>query len=126
MLTHIHHINFLVADLKKSVVYFQKLLSHQPITEILHERQVETARFNIGESLLILVQPLSDKGVVAEILADKGEGIFLISFATQSIDESLYDLEQSYSARRKGLNGWSICDIAPLEQFGVILQQAEC
>jgi methylmalonyl-CoA/ethylmalonyl-CoA epimerase len=126
LLTHIHHINFVVADLKKSVAYFQKLLAHKPITETLLERQVKTARFKIGESLLILVQPLSDKGVVAEILANKGEGIFLLSFATQSISESLCGLEQSYANKRKGIDGLSICDISPLEQFGAILQLTEC
>lgn len=125
MLTRIHHINFVVADLNKSTIYFQNLLSQQPIIESLAQRQVKTARFKIGETFLILVQPLTDEGVVAEILARKGEGIFLLSFATQSISESLHELELSYIEKRKGIDGWSICDISPLEQFGAILQLTE-
>ncbi|MFQ3206926.1 MAG: methylmalonyl-CoA/ethylmalonyl-CoA epimerase [Glaciecola sp.] len=125
MLTHIHHINFVVADLNQSIFYFNKLLGQQGIVENLPERNVKTARFEIGASLLILVQPINSEGVVADILKDKGEGVFLISFATHSIDKALQELELSYTAKRKGLDGWSICDISPLEQFGAILQLTE-
>lgn len=125
MLTHIHHINFVVAELEGSVGYFEKLLKQQAIVENLPQRQVKTARFQIGESLLVLVQPLTSNGVVADILATKGEGIFLLSFATQSIDDTLRELELSYSQKREGLDGWSICDISPLEHLGIILQLTE-
>jgi len=125
LLTHIHHINFVVADLNKSIVYFKKLLGQQGIVESLPERNVKTARFEIGESLLILVQPITSEGAVADILANKGEGVFLISFAAHSLDKALQDLELSCTAKRKGLDGWSICDISPIEQFGAILQLTE-
>ena len=125
MLTHIHHINFVVADLNASILYFKKLLGQQPIVEILPERNVKTARFEIGQSLLVLVQPITNEGVVADILANKGEGIFLISFATHSIDKTLQDLELSYSEKRQGIDGWPICDLSPFEQFGVVLQLTE-
>jgi methylmalonyl-CoA/ethylmalonyl-CoA epimerase len=122
LITHIHHINFVVADLKKSSDYFAKLLQQQAIVENLTRRNVKTARFEIGESVLVLVQPLSEEGVVAQILASKGEGIFLLSFATDSIDKTLLDLELRHAEKRLGVNAWSICDISPLDQFGAILQ----
>ncbi|MFT6270008.1 MAG: methylmalonyl-CoA/ethylmalonyl-CoA epimerase [Alphaproteobacteria bacterium] len=122
MITHIHHINFVVANLQASINYFAKLLAQQATIESLPQRNVNTARFKIGESLLILVQPLSKEGVVADILASKGEGVFLLSFATKSIDKSLLDLELSHAEKRVGLDSWPICDISPLEQFGAILQ----
>lgn len=125
MLTHIHHINFVVADLNASISYFKKLLGQQPIVETLPERNVKTARFEIGQSLLVLVQTITNEGVVADILASKGEGIFLISFATQSIDKTLQELELTYNEKRKGVDGWPICDISPFEQFGVVLQLTE-
>jgi methylmalonyl-CoA/ethylmalonyl-CoA epimerase len=125
LLTHIHHINFVVADLDASILYFKKLLGQQPIVETLPERNVTTARFEIGQSLLVLVQAITNEGVVADILANKGEGIFLISFATHSIDKTLQELELSYNEKRKGVDDWPICDISPFEQFGVILQLTE-
>jgi methylmalonyl-CoA/ethylmalonyl-CoA epimerase len=122
MLSHIHHINFVVADLVKSLDYFTRLLQQEPVVENLPQRKVKTARYKIGESFLVLVQPTSSSGVVADILARKGEGIFLLSFATESIEEALIELELRYTDKREGLNGWSICDIAPFEQYGAILQ----
>lgn len=125
MLSHIHHINFVVADLAKSLDYFTHLLQQAPIIESLPQRQVNTARFKIGESFLVLVQPTSSNGVVADILASKGEGVFLLSFATDSIDETLRQLALDCAEKREGLNGWSICDIAPIEQYGAVLQLTE-
>ncbi|GAB2674952.1 glyoxalase [Aliiglaciecola sp. 3_MG-2023] len=125
MLTHIHHINFVVANLDESVSYFQSLLSQSPVIEALPQRLVKTARFSIGESFLVLVQPVSKEGVVAEILQKKGEGIFLLSFATESIDETLQKLELYNPDKRTGLQDWAICDLTPYEQFGAILQLTE-
>jgi methylmalonyl-CoA/ethylmalonyl-CoA epimerase len=125
MITHIHHINFVVSDLPPAVAYFTKLLAQQATIENLPQRNVNTARFKMGESILVLVQPLSKQGVVADILANKGEGIFLLSFATESINDTLLQLELTNSEKRTGLQGWPICDISPLERFGAILQLTE-
>jgi methylmalonyl-CoA/ethylmalonyl-CoA epimerase len=122
VLTHIHHINFVVADLEHSIAYFKNLFQQSAIEESLPKRMVKTARFSIGETQLVLVQPTSKEGVVAEILATKGEGIFLLSFATQSIEQTLDQLALKHVEKRQGLDGWEICDIAQIEQFGAILQ----
>lgn len=127
MISHIHHINFVVYNIDQAVTYFSQLLGQEPIIEDLPQRKVNTARYKIGDAWLVLVQPISSTGVVADILARKGEGIFLLSFATQSIDEVLEQLALDDAEKRDGLDGWSICDLSPMEQFGAILQltQAE-
>jgi methylmalonyl-CoA/ethylmalonyl-CoA epimerase len=122
MLSHIHHINFVVKDIAKAIAYFSKLLNQQPITEELLQRKVTTARYKLGETWLVLVQPTHSSGVVADILARKGEGIFLLSFATESIDATLENLELNAANKREGLDAWEICDLSPQEQFGAILQ----
>ncbi len=118
----IHHINFVVKDLDKRVEYFSHLLQQKPSFDELIKRNVRTAKFKLGESFLVLVEPLTSEGIVADILRTKGEGIFLLSFSTQSIDETLHNLELSYQEKRKGINDWDICDISEYEQFGAILQ----
>lgn len=127
MITHIHHINFVVKRLELAVSYFQQLLNQTPIFEDLPQRNVTTARFKVGECFLVLVQPETDQGIVADILAKHGEGIFLISFATESLEESLSRLsleadEPNAQDKRTGLDGWHIHDISQYEQFGAILQ----
>lgn len=125
MLTHIHHINFVLYDLQEGIEYFNKLLSSTPELASLAERKVKTAKYKIGETFLVLVQPTDTSGVVAEVLKQKGEGIFLISFATESIDETLRKLECDYKNKRQGIDGWSISDLSPEEKFGAILQLTE-
>lgn len=125
MLTHIHHLNFVLNDLDEGILYFNKLLSSFPELQALPERKVKTARYKIGETFLVLVQPLTTSGVVADILKKKGEGLFLISFATESIDDTLQTLEITYKNKREGIDGWSISDLSPVEQFGAILQLSE-
>ncbi len=122
MIKNIHHINFVVHDINKAIHYFDHLLSQQAVTESLHQRKVKTALYTLGDTYLVIVQPTSTEGVVAEILANKGEGIFLLSFETQSIEDLLSSLEIQYSQKRQGINDWSICDISPYEKFGAILQ----
>jgi methylmalonyl-CoA/ethylmalonyl-CoA epimerase len=125
MLTHIHHLNFVIHDLQEGIEYFSKLLSSSPELASLPERKVKTAKYKIGETFLVLVQPTGTSGVVAEVLKQKGEGIFLISFATESIDETLHKLECDYKNKRQGIDGWSISDLSPEEKFGAILQLTE-
>jgi methylmalonyl-CoA/ethylmalonyl-CoA epimerase len=125
MLTHIHHINFVLYDLQEGIEYFNKLFSSTPELANLAERKVKTAKYKIGETFLVLVQPTDSNGVVADVLKQKGEGIFLISFATESIDEALQKLECDYKNKRQGIDGWSISDLSPEEKFGAILQLTE-
>lgn len=125
MLTHIHHLNFVLHDLQEGIEYFNKLLSSSPELASLPERKVKTAKYKIGETFLVLVQPTGTSGVVADVLKQKGEGIFLISFATESIDDTLQKLENDYKNKRQGIDGWSIADLSPEAKFGAILQLTE-
>lgn len=82
----IHYINYLVKDLEKSVPYFTNLFNTRPIVETISGREVKTARFVIGDAWFVLVQPLSDIGEVASILAQRDEGLFLLSFTVDSLN----------------------------------------
>ena len=107
-------------------MYFNKLLLTLPELAILPERNVKTAKYKIGDTFLVLVQPITSDGTVADILRNKGEGIFLISFATESIDDAIKKLEINYKNKRDGIDGWSVSDLSTNEKFGAILQLTEC
>ena len=125
MLSHIHHINFVVSDLSKRIDYFNRLLQQKPQIDTLQNRNVTTAKYNIGDTYLVLVQPLSNNGVVHQILEQRGEGIFLLSFATESIEQTIDKLELQNLEKRRGIDDWEICDIAGIDELGVILQLTE-
>lgn len=77
MVDCIHHINFLVKDLDTAVERYKVLLGDVELHYgDLEGRGVRTARFRLGESWLVLVQPTTADSVPARHLAQHGEGFF--------------------------------------------------
>jgi methylmalonyl-CoA/ethylmalonyl-CoA epimerase len=123
----IHHLNFVVRELAPQVEYLRTLLQSEPIIEDLPTRQVKTARFCLSGVWIVLVQPLSTEGEVARILAERGEGLFLLSFNVDSLDESLETLSKQgiyadNKGKRQGLDNWTIQDLDCPNALGPILQ----
>ena len=123
----IHHINFVVRELAPQVEYLRTLLQSEPIIEDLPNRQVKTARFCLSGVWIVLVQPLSTEGEVAQILAKRGEGLFLLSLNVDSLDASLEKLSQQginsdNKGKREGLDNWRVQDLDCPNALGPILQ----
>lgn len=128
--TGIHHINYVVKDLAISVAYFEKLFAQEAYFEELPLRKVNTARFSLGSSYLVLVCPQTMDSEVGKILAERGEGLFLLSLSTNSLKEAQShlahkDIEFSSAGSRKGLHDWQVADLAAPEGLGPILQLCE-
>ena len=125
---HIHHVNVLVRDLEEAVGRYERLLG-QPVTarEPLPARGVETARFALGESWLVLVQPVRADSEPARYLAEHGEGLFLLSLGVASLAGAEARLGPGAFAgpQRTGLDGWRIRDLEPAAACGVQLQFTE-
>ena len=125
----IHHINFLVRDLDEAEARYRELLGLGPaIRGELTGRGVLTARFRLGESWLVLVQPTGDEGEPARMLREQGEGFMLLSLSVDDLDAALADTRATggeVSAVRTGLEGWRIADLAASDIFGAQLQLCE-
>lgn len=128
MLDRIHHVNLLVHDLDAAVERYSKALG---ICDWIHGdlpgRGVRTARFRAGESWVVLVQPIDSGGVPARYLAEHGEGLFLLSFGVDSLEDALGRLDDSLRSgpARQGLEGWSVADLSREGFFGAQLQLTE-
>ena len=131
MISHIHHLNFLVRDLDAAVHSYQTLLGLGEFQfDELPQRKVNTARIRLGQTWLVLVQPTDQDSVPARHLAEHGEGFFLLSLATDDLDETLQKIEQQGGVidparRRTGLDGWQIADLEPTQFQGIQLQLTE-
>ena len=131
MLKRVHHINFLVADLDKSIERYKDLFELESVEiEMLPERGVATARFDLDGVWIVLVQPVDDKSEPARILREQGEGVFLISFAVDDLEEVREKLVArgaiSRSAKaRDGLQNWRVIDLNPEAVFGAPVQLTE-
>jgi methylmalonyl-CoA/ethylmalonyl-CoA epimerase len=131
MIKRIHHINFIVHDLEAGIERYSGLLGRRfgPV-EKLQQRGVRLARIKLGETWLILVQPVDPNGVPARYLEKHGEGFFLVSL---EVDELRIEAEKLSvqgigvldSEPRQGLDDWQLMDLDPDDLFGVCVQLVE-
>lgn len=128
MITHIHHVNFLVHDLNRAITQYTSLLGGATFErDELSQRSVQTARAKVGDTWLILVQPTDADSVPARHLAQYGEGFFLLSLATDDIDSEQQRITRDtdiefQTPERRGLDNWRVRDMPVEAFFGAQLQ----
>ncbi len=121
----IHHINFVVADLNLALPVWEALLQRPPDSlDHLAERGVDIARFQLGDTWLVLVQPVRENTVVARHLETHGEGFLLMSLGVGNLDEQVERLGEDFFSgpARHGLDDWQVRDIDPAQLCGARLQ----
>jgi methylmalonyl-CoA/ethylmalonyl-CoA epimerase len=125
MLRKIHHINFLVRDLDQAIGRYENLFGVSvERRERLKERRVETARFRIDDTWIVLVQPLDSQSVPGRHLEQHGEGFFLISYQVDDVSQAAGTVEARGATLinktpRRGLDDWQVIDIASDDTLGV-------
>lgn len=125
-----HHINLLVKDLGTAMAQYRSVLGPvEFVEEALPGRGVRTARFRVGETWIVLVQPIAP-GEPADVLASRGEGLFLLSLTVDDLDGARRELLARDPAAvvgpvREGLANWRVADIAPAAVSGARLQLCE-
>ena len=122
MLKSIHHINILVRDLDAAITSYRQLGVQEFIRESLPGRGVQTARFKVADSWVVLLMPTDPEGVPGRHLAQHGEGLFLLSFGVDSLDAATDLLDGS---ARRGLADWRVADLNPKRFHGAVLQLCE-
>lgn len=112
-LTRIHHVNLLVRDLKAAKQAYSDVFNVDFIDEALPERGVLTSRFPIGESWLVLIEPIAE-GEPMQQLRQRGEGLFLLSLGVaQSVHAATIPsrIRDRVSKMREGISDWRVADI---------------
>ncbi len=123
----LHHVNYLVRNLERSVKTFQAILLTEPVFEALPQRGALTARFRLGDTRLVIVQPISEDSPLMSRLKERGEGLFLLSLGVASLDDTVARLADSGIGMfdddpRKGLLDWTVQDIDVGAGLGPVLQ----
>lgn len=127
MIRKIHHLDFVVRDLDSAVAHWSRLLDREPVArEELPERGVRLARFDVGGTWLILVQPVAESSPVRRFLESEGEGFFHVAFEVDDLEAEAQRLIRQDlapdSALRKGVEGWRLFDVPAEHNLGAMAQ----
>ncbi len=131
MIRGVHHINYLVRDLAEARARFTRLLGVTFGEAVeLRERGALASRARLGSTWLVLVQPTRPDGVPGRYLAERGEGLFLLSLDVADVDaerNAASGRGATFSAAglREGLDGWRILDFDAAQTPGFELQLCE-
>ena len=124
----IHHINLLVRDLKTAKQAYRDAFNVEFIDEALPERGVLTSRFSVGESWLVLIEPIAE-GEPMQQLRERGEGLCLLSLGVAQSGQTASigsGMRGKVSKIRKGISDWRVADIQVGDEPRGQLQLAFC
>lgn len=125
----IHHVNFVVRDLDNAARRFERLLNLQPFEFLSHpDRDVRVARTRVGDTWLVLVCPADENSPPGRFLATRGEGVFLVSFGVDDLQQELDRAHReggvgTRTQARNGVDDWRVLDLC--EVHGTVIQLAE-
>lgn len=127
-LVRIHHIDYIVRDLDRAIEKYRQLFQ-VPLEarERLESRGVDLARFRLGDTWVVLVQPIRQESPVQKFLEKHGEGFYHVAYEVKDLEGAISDLKANdvrlmNETPRRGVEGWKLIDIEPEETFGVMTQ----
>lgn len=129
MITRIHHVGIVVADLVRSYRFWQDALGLPLVHEAeVKDQRVRAALLAAGESEVELLEPTDRGSGVARFLANRGEGLHHVCFETPAVDVALDDLKRRQvpvldETPRQGLAG-RIAFLNPKACHGVLVELA--
>lgn len=91
----IDHICIAVKDLVKARKIYEETLGLELAIEYTApSEQIRVARYYLGDVALELMESVTPDGDVAKFIQKKGEGVFLISYRVNDVDQGLNELKE--------------------------------
>ena len=130
-LTHIEHLGIAVKSIEACLPYYEGVLGLKCYNiEEVADQKVKTAFFKVGQTKIELLEPTSEDSTIAKFIANKGEGIHHIAFATDSVADALADAAEEGirlidTAPRGGAEGLQIAFLHPKSTCSVLTELCE-
>jgi methylmalonyl-CoA/ethylmalonyl-CoA epimerase len=130
-LTHIEHLGIAVKSLEEAIPFYENVLGLKCYAiEEVAEQKVKTAFFMVGETKIELLESTDPEGPVGKFIANRGEGVHHLAFATKGLQGALDTLEEKGvrlidKTPRKGAEGLNIAFLHPKSTFGVLTELCE-
>lgn len=124
----IDHICIAVKELDKAKKIYEKTLGLELATDYRAESEkIRVARYYIGDVALELMESTSPDGDVARFIEKRGEGVFLISYRVDDVEEGLKELkargEKLIDKRPRKLMGNRYAFIKPPKEMCGVLTE---
>lgn len=106
----IDHICFAVKNLEETKMVYKEDFGLIPACEYVAESEkIKVARYYVGEVALEFMESTAPDGEVAKFIDSRGEGVFLISYKVDNLDNALEELKKK---------GKKLIDKKPRSLFG--------
>lgn len=127
----IAHIGIAVHDIDRTIPFYTEQLGLElKGVEEVQSEQVKVAFLQIGESMLELLEPLSNSSPIKSFLDKKGEGIHHIALEVNNIEKRLEKLKNDgihliNEIAKEGANNSKIAFLHPKSTHGVLYELCE-
>jgi methylmalonyl-CoA/ethylmalonyl-CoA epimerase len=129
MITRIDHLGVAVKNLEEAIRFYEDVLN-LPVGEREEHHGFKIAFVQVGNTEIELLEDTTPDGVIAQYIAQRGEGIQHVAFAVENVVEALQSL-QARGVRlidtvpRQGARGARIAFLHPKTTGGVLMELCE-
>jgi len=128
MIKGISHIGIAVRSLDEQIPYYKDILGLPLLgTETVQDQGVNVAMFQVGNTRIELLEPLSEESPIAKFLEKRGEGFHHIAYEVDNCESSLKTVEEKGvrlidHKPRLGAGGHLIGFLHPKSTYGVLTE----
>ena len=129
MLKQISHLGVAVKNIEQAMDFYKSVF-HVPVSSPITAGDIKVSMVEIGDSSIELIQPISDKGVIAKFLEKRGQGIHHVCFEVDDILAYITRLQENGMELINeepviGTGGKLIAFIHPESTHGVLVELYE-
>ncbi len=131
MLKKIYHLGYAVEDIAAATRFYEKHFGARVgEQEEVEEQGIVATMFEVGESMVELVQPTRPDSPVGRFLQKRGEGFHHVAFQVEDLQASLEELKENGvelidEEPRIGAGGTRMAFVHPKGAHGVLTELVE-
>lgn len=131
MLKKIYHLGYAVEDIAAAARFYEEYFGAQiGEPEEVEEQGIVATMFEVGESMIELVQPTRPDSPVSKFLQKRGEGFHHVAFQVEDLKASLKELKENGvelidEEPRIGAGGTRMAFVHPKGAHGVLTELVE-
>src|ERR687894_474606 len=131
MLNRIYHLGYAVEDIEAASRFYEENFGAVPgEPEVVEEQGIVATMFEVGESMIELVQPTRPDSPVGKFLEKRGEGFHHVAFQVDNLESALRELKENGvelidEEPRIGAGGTRMAFLHPRGAHGVLTELVE-